>query len=36
MVGSDANPGGWQAVMLGTIGERLWRIACGTESRRRL
>lgn len=29
IIGSDSNSGGWQPVMLGTIGERLWRIACG-------
>lgn len=29
IVGSDSNIGSWQPVMLGTIGERLWRIACG-------
>ena len=29
IVGSDANTGSWQPVMLGTIGERLWKIACG-------
>jgi len=29
IVGSDSTIGGWQPVMLGTIGERLWRIACG-------
>ncbi|MFH1603036.1 MAG: surface-adhesin E family protein [Pseudomonadota bacterium] len=29
IVGSDSNIGSWQPVMLGTVGERLWRIACG-------
>ena len=29
IVGSDSTVGSWQPVMLGTIGERLWRIACG-------
>ena len=29
VVGSDPNAGSWQPVMLGTIGDRLWRIACG-------
>ena len=29
VIGSDANAGGWQLVMLGTIGDRMWRIACG-------
>ena len=29
IVGSDSTVGAWQPVMLGTIGDRLWRIACG-------
>ncbi len=33
IIGSDSNPGVWQMALLGTIGERLWKIACG-ESRR--
>ena len=36
IVGSDDTAGAWQPMMLGTIGERLWRIACGTENARRL
>jgi hypothetical protein len=36
IVGSDATPGSWQPTMLGTIGDRLWRIACGAENARRL
>jgi len=35
IVGSDATPGSWQPVMLGTIGERLWKLACDHGSRRR-
>jgi len=36
IVGSDATPGVWQPTMLGTIGERLWKIAWGVENARRL
>jgi hypothetical protein len=34
IVGSESNPGNWQPALLGTIGERLWKIACGVENRR--
>jgi hypothetical protein len=29
IVASDSTAGAWQPVMLGTIGERLWKVACG-------
>jgi hypothetical protein len=35
IVGSETTPGSWQTVMLGTIGERLWKIACDVDSRKR-
>jgi len=35
IIGSDANPGGWQPALLGTIGERLWKIACDVGGGRR-
>lgn len=35
IVGSNAVPGLWQPVLLGTIGERLWKIACGQDRGRR-
>jgi hypothetical protein len=35
ILGSDPNPGSWHPVMLGTIGERLWKIACDVDGRRR-
>lgn len=31
IIGSDANAGNWQPALLGTIGERLWKIACGKD-----
>jgi hypothetical protein len=35
IVGSNAVPSLWQPVLLGTIGERLWKIACGQDRGRR-
>lgn len=35
IVGSNSNSGPWKLVLLGTIGERLWTIACGMERSRR-
>ena len=34
IIGSDPNPGMWQPALLGTIGERLWKIACGIDKGR--
>lgn len=36
MIGNNANPGSWQPALLGTIGERLWKVACGVGSSRHL
>lgn len=36
IIGSDTKAGAWQPVMPGTIGEKLWKIACGTDGGRRL
>jgi hypothetical protein len=35
IIGSDAHEGNWQPALLGTIGERLWKIACGKDRGRR-
>ena len=35
IIGSDAKAGSWQPALFGTIGERLWKIACGKDSGRR-
>ncbi len=35
IVGSNSVAGPWQPVLLGTIGERLWNIACGVSRGRR-
>lgn len=35
IVGSNSVPGPWQPVLAGTIGERLWKIACGLNQGRR-
>ncbi len=34
IVGSTSVPGMWQPVMMGTIGEKLWQVACGAYRRR--
>jgi len=35
ILGSNATAGNWQPALVGTIGERLWKIACGLDSGRR-
>ena len=33
IIGSDSNAAIWQPVLQGTIGERLWKVACGEDRR---
>lgn len=35
ILGSNGTEGNWQPALVGTIGERLWKIACGLDSGRR-